>query len=253
MQSKLLYHFIGTTKLAFKCLEECGVKNVMMPFNHVSRLDVEKVAKFSHVMVNSGSKHGTKMEDYFEWIEKNKEVADEHLQYDSNLATENAEYFRRHKMRGHLGMVPILTGNWLHNMSLIKEDYAGKFYALSKDNERLRSLPRNCTYHGIGREITQSGGFLSMDGASWTFTAAVRTTNIWMGRTKRRVGVGNRIRGHGTIARAFPIIKKDMEECGLSRDVWTTDKTEELYKIPIAAFYRPYLRSIGAFDDNFVH
>lgn len=251
--ARLLYYFTASTAKALHALKACGAKNVALPFNNVGRLwELGKTRKeFERILMNSGSRHASNPLSYMHFLDDHMGDLDAALQYDSPMLEKSMEHLREH-LRRKQAVIPIAAGeNWRSWLGRIRAEGEFDTIAVSRFSGNSRGF-FGAKWHAIGRDLPCEG-FGSADGASWTYAAGVRTMSAWVRRRRERLMLGQRIRQNRTaILRAHADLKDELAACGLDEGAWYSDDTETLYKLSLAAYYRPRLKHMGSFQDNFV-
>ena len=249
----LKFYFNANNKTQLKALRRAGVKNIMLTYKFVEGRAKEYVNGFDDAIIGPG--FGSDKEKYHEFIE---DWEFEALQYDDqqdalvnyNNYKEGAEYNKK--------LIPILHGNYLQALSLFKPNYEGERYALgkaqsrSKEDEQLRQLPQNYSYHGLakGRWVKNRTNMIdSIDSTTWTSGVRGRKTDVWKGQSLLFGDKGKTNQSFIQLACLKNLTH--LNKMGLDPKELLAGDNTALTLAPVALYYMPMLTDMGHYKDNF--
>jgi len=247
------FFFNANNKTQLRALRRAGVKNVMLTYKFVGEKAKQYTNEFESAIIGPG--FGSDKDKYHEYIE---DWEFEALQYDDqscalinyNNWTEGIEYNEK--------LIPILHQNYPQSLSLFKPNLKGERIALGKadsrsqEDEQLRRLPQNYSYHGLakGRWVNNRNNIVdSIDSTTWTSGTRGRKTDVWKGQSLTFGDKGKTNRSIIQLACQKNLIY--LSKIGLDpKELMEGDQTA-LTLAPIALYYMPMLNDLGCYKENF--
>jgi len=233
-----------------RALETCGAKNVILNFKYVHQNLNEYNKMFDCIMVHARDNRNL----YEEWLLENLGLYHHAFQYDEG--TNNAEVLRD-EYRRDIRTIPILHGNYVDDLSKIKELLTeGDIVGLGKGKGRLeedgmvKRLSPIYQYHGMAKGRWIKDRIMhSIDSATWLSALRGRKTEVHGGQS---IFLGDKgMSNQGQIQLACAKNLDFLASADLNPQLVLEADPKALLKIPISLYYKPLFKSLGIYDDNF--
>ena len=262
---EMKFYFGASSPQDLQTLKECGVKNVATVYEAMYRFKGglgKHRNQFESVMVIGGK---ADVVDYCELLKREMGNIDVAIQPDPRWHCTPADMM--HKMYGcgvHWAM-PVVLGNWdLEMAQILRERSHLQWVALAgsgrkyyrDESDLMKSIPRDCKYHRIGRgsvEAIRRGDVDSMNSSWWSYAARSGESVAWIKGEAHPIKVGRKAReDQQSMHYAISMLRDEMEACGMNISSFIAGERRDVSKVTIAAMYRPLLRQLGTFADNFI-
>ncbi len=252
MKSMKLY-FNANSKAQVSTLRKAGIRNIMLTFKFVGEKANKYANGFDNVLLGPG--FGSDKDKYHEFIE---DWEHEVLQYDDadNPVTNYTNWKEGSDFNKKL--IPIIHGNYIQSLSIIKPNYNGDRIAIGKsvsrssEESQIRQLPNNYSYHGLakGRLIKDKNISLdSTDSSAWTSGIRGRKTDVWKGQS---LLLGEKGRTNtSTIQLACQKNLIYLSKLGIDPKNLISGDKSALSLAPIALYYMPMFHDLGCYEENF--
>lgn len=246
-------YFNANNRAQVKALKKAGVKNIMLTYKFVGERAKDYANGFENVMLGPG--FDSDKDKYHEFLEDWEYDA---LQYDDHLDPMKNYNNWKEGIDYKENIIPILHGNYLQALSLFKPNYKGDKYALgkaisrTKEDDQLRQLPQNFSYHGLakGRWIKNRTNMIdSVDSTTWTSGVKGRKTDVWKGQSLLFGDKGKNNRSMIQLACQKNLIY--LSKAGLDPKELLSGGIDSLTMAPLALYYMPMLYDLGYYQENF--
>lgn len=269
-----LMYFVAASKDLFETLVECGCKNILISYFYMPKVgDIDWIYdQVENLFIDSGAHSAytlgkeINIDDYYDYLIENKGAFTTAAHFDVVDDLEPTVNNLAHAMsRGMDWIMPVLQKNWavcLNKFNKLGEfDYFGLggrymtkvvgydlFGAVSK-------LPRNKKYHGFAKvnlDMLKHKYMYSVDSSSWVVGARYGIAGA-LEKDNDHVGLAfNRIDNQRLeLIRLYYLHKDDCDACNINLELLKQGNNDQLSKAYIALYYRPKLRKLGLFDENF--
>lgn len=247
------FYFNANNKNQVKTLKRAGVKNIMLTYKFVEDRANDYAKDFENVILGPG--FGSDKDRYHQFI---KDWKYEALQYDDqNDALVNYNNWKEGSEFKE-DLIPILHQSYTQALSLFKPNYNGDRYALgkaasrSKEDDELRRLPQNHSYHGLakGRWVNNRNNIVdSVDSTTWTSGVRGRKTDVWKGQSLLFGDKGKT--NQSTIQLACQKNLIYLSKVGLDPKELLSGDIGSLTLAPLVLYYMPMLNDLGCYEENF--
>lgn len=269
-----LMYFVAASKSLFDILLECGCKNILISYFYMPKVGkIENVVdKVDHLFVDSGA-HSAKslgvtidMDEYYDYLIDNEGMFTTAAHFDVVNQLEPTVNNLKHAIdRGMNWILPVLQQNWLTCMRRFNQVADFEYYGLGGNYmmtsklayslyDAVRRLPKK-KYHGFAKvnfPFLKQNLLYSADSSSWVAGAryALITVMEKDGSTAP-LNLSKDSANRLTLTRLYELHKEDCIACGIDLELLKQGNNDQLSKIQIATYYRPMLRKMGLFEQNF--
>lgn len=226
----------------------------MLSYKYVSgNIDVFR-RNFEKIIINPGQ--GVQVDDYYRFLIEKKDAYDIAVQYDvPGDMFMNKKLYEKAINEKVPNVIPVLHVNYLQaitGLGLNEDDMValGKMRGNIEEDEQIKRLSPRFKYHGLAKgRLIRNRMLSSIDSSMWLSGARGRKTQTLSGVTLF-FGIKGR-QGVSALTQACNNYKEELNICKIRTEDIMHGTYHAILKAPIAFYYRPLLKSINSFDDNF--
>lgn len=268
-------YFVADSRELFNLLMECHCKNILISYFYMKKVgniswvwdQVDKlfVDSGAHTAYMLGKE--IHMDDYYDYLVDNKGSYTIAAHFDVVDNLKDTVINLQHAMnRGIDWLMPVLQTHWGICLSKFNSIYNFDYFGLGGSYmfrkklgyslvDAVKRLPRKKKYHGFAKvnfDLLKKGYLYSADSSSWVAGARFGSAGA-LERDFGQTGIDFKRKDNQRmqITRLFQLHKDDCDACGLTLPAILSGDNDALSKAYIALYYRPKMKKMGLFKDNF--